>query len=91
MSEGRYGGRLPKPKDKTKVTLRIGDVSLAPAHDKAAEWAEEGESLMPHAVHPAAPESPLSKVGRAAGGAGADIGSAAAALAAYLGLTEDKP
>lgn len=66
MSEGKYG-RLPRPKDRTKVTVSVGDVAVAPAHDKAAEWEEEGEAYRPHAKR-AAPheESMMAKLGRMA-------------------------
>lgn len=65
MSEGKYG-RLPKPKDRTRVVTRIGDISLSPIHDKASEWEEEDDSY--HAHPKAAPEeSVTSRIARALG------------------------
>jgi hypothetical protein len=46
--EGKYG-RLPRPKDRSGgVSVRLGELALNPAHDKAAEWEEEGGTLRPH-------------------------------------------
>ncbi|MBK7865224.1 MAG: hypothetical protein IPJ65_42825 [Archangiaceae bacterium] len=75
MSEGRYG-RLPKPKDRSKgVSVKMGEVSLTPEHDKAGEWEEEGDTYHAHAKKPrVAEESMLAKLGRMAGELGASAG-----------------
>lgn len=66
MSEGKYG-RLPKPKDRTRVAVRVGDVSLAPIHDKASEWEEEDDSYHAHAKPAPREESMSSRIARALG------------------------
>ena len=65
MSEGKYG-RLPKPKDRSKsrVAVGLGDVTLEPQHDKAGEWAEEGDTYVPHHAKPAPEEGLLARLGR---------------------------
>lgn len=87
MSEGRYG-RLPKPKDRSLkgVSVKMGEVSLTPEHDKAGEWDEEGDTYHEHQKKPAE-ESMLAKLGRMAGHLGA---TAASPWAKLMGDDDDE-
>lgn len=88
MSEGKYG-RLPQPKDRTrrKVDVSLGSLELKPEHDKAGEWAEEGDVLRPHAEHKPE-ESTVAKLGRLASELGAAGGGA---WSRFMKDDEEKP
>lgn len=56
MSEGKYP-RLPKPKDRSKLTVTLGTPELVAKHDKEGEWAEEGDAYRPHEKRAAEPST----------------------------------